>query len=140
MSYPNIFEYLIPALIGIVGANVQSKTKPLLKTHSINIWSFLIATTIYCYAHSANLKSRLHPENSFQFWGLAVVSGSTSAISLISIFIPCSNIGHFIFHTAWIGAAIIVVVFQYGTLFSEACHQFYSETLKPFCIDMCNRF
>ncbi|KAH9750828.1 WD REPEATS REGION domain-containing protein [Citrus sinensis] len=141
MSYPSIFGYLIPALIGIVGANVQGKTKPLLETHSINILSFLIATAIYCYAHSADLKSRLHLENSSQFWGLvAIVSGSNSAISLVSTFIPRSNIGHFILYTTWIGTAIIVVVFQYGTLFSEACRQLYNETLKPFCIGICNRF
>ena len=124
-----------------MGANVQGKTKPLLETHSINIWSFLIATAIYCYAHSEDLKSRLHRENPSQFWALiAVVSGSTSAIYLISTFIPRSNIGHIILYTAWVGTVIIVVVFQYGTLFSEACRQLYNETLKPFCIGICNRF
>ena len=140
MSYPSIFGYLIPALIGIVGANVQGKTKPLLETHAINILSFLIATAIYCYAYSVDLKSRLRRENSSQFWCLvAVVSGSTSAISLISTFFPQSNTGHIILCAAWIGT-VIIVVYQYRTLFSEACRQLYSETLKPLCIDICNRF
>lgn len=141
MSYPYIFGHLIGALVGIVGANVQGQTKSLLETHSTNICSFLIATAIYCYAYSADVKSRVHRENSSQFWWLvAVASGSVSAVSLVSTFVPRSNIGHIILYTAWIGAAIISVVYHYGTLLMEASLKLYQKTLKPFCIDTCNRF
>ena len=141
MSYANIFGYLIPALIGIVGANMQDQTKPLLETHSTDIWSFRIATVLYCYAHSDDLRSRLHGENSSQLWSLvAIVLGSISAISLVFTFVQRSNIDHIILYTAWIGTTIIVVVYQYGMLFLEACRQLYNKTLKPFFIDICDRF
>ena len=141
MSYPHIFGYLTAALIGIVGANVQGQTKSLLETHSINIWSFLIATAIYCYAHSADLKSRLHSENSSQSWALvAVVSGSISAVFLVSTFVPRSDIRHIILYTTWICAPIIIAVHQYWKSFTKACRQLYNETLKPFWINICNRF
>lgn len=50
--------------IGIEGANMQGQTEPLLETHSTDICAFLIATTVYYYAHSVDLKSQLHRENS----------------------------------------------------------------------------
>ncbi|KAL9448585.1 hypothetical protein AB3S75_015963 [Citrus x aurantiifolia] len=85
MLYQVIFAYLIPVLIGILGANTQGRTEPLFKTHTINMWGFIVAKAIYCFALAADIKSRLHQENSSQLSGLvAVVSGSVSAVSLVS--------------------------------------------------------
>lgn len=53
--------------IGIEGANMQGQTEPLLETHSTDICAFLIATTVYYYAHSVDLKSQLHRETSSLF-------------------------------------------------------------------------
>ncbi|KAK9217431.1 hypothetical protein WN943_006058 [Citrus x changshan-huyou] len=132
-AYHNVFGYLIPALIGIVGANMQGTNERLLETHTTNVWSFLITTAIYCYAHLA------HQENSSQSWALvARVSGSVSAVSLASTFVPRSDIGHIILYTAWLCSSIIIVVHQYGARFTEACRQLYNETLKPFCSQLYN--
>lgn len=130
MLYQVIFAYLIPVLIGILGANTQGRTEPLFKTHTINMWGFLVAKVIYCFALAADIKSRLHQENSSQLSGLvAVVSGSVSAVSLVSTFLPPS-IGHIILYTSWFCAATIIFLYQYGILFMDACRRFYYDTLK----------
>ncbi|KAK9213922.1 hypothetical protein WN944_005908 [Citrus x changshan-huyou] len=133
MLYQVIFAYLIPVLIGILGANTQGRTEPLFKTHTINMWGFIVAKVIYCFALAADIKSRLHRENSSQLSGLvAVVSGSVSAVSLISTFLPPS-IGHIILYTSWFFGATIVVLYQYGTLLMDACRRFHYDTLMlPF--------
>lgn len=130
MLYQVIFAYLIPVLIGILGANAQGRTEPLFKTHTINMWGFLVAKVIYCFALAADIKSRLHRENSSQLSGLvAVVSGSVSAVSLVSTFLP-SSIGHIILYTSWFCAATVIVLYQYGILLMDACRRFYYDTLK----------
>ncbi|KAK9213996.1 hypothetical protein WN944_005982 [Citrus x changshan-huyou] len=104
-AYHNVFGYLIPALIGIVGANMQGTNERLLE-------------------HTQQMYAR--------------VSGSVSAVSLASTFVPRSDIGHIILYTAWLCSSIIIVVHQYGARFTEACRQLYNETLKPFCSQLYN--
>ena len=118
----------------------KTKLSPCLK-HIQRTYGLFGQPLVYCYALSADLRSRLRGENSSQLWSLvAIVLGSIPAISLVFKFVQRSNIDHIILYTTWIVTTIIVVVYQYGMLLLEACHQLYNKTLKPFFIDICDRF
>lgn len=127
-----MFGYLIPTLAAVVGANVQGTSKPLIETHRVSLCAFLVATIFYCIALAADYKSQHNQAKSSQFCGLiAVISGSLSAISLISTFFT-NSIAEILLYNAWSCAAIIIVVYQYGRKFMVACHWLYEEILRPF--------
>lgn len=142
-EYPNIFGHLTAVLVGIVGANFQGKTKTLIETHSLNMWSFLVTIGIYFYAFSADGNSRRRQENSSQFWELiAVVSGTASAFSLASTLLP-QNVGDIILYNTLIfyGITLVVLlVYHYGRIFMDASRQRYKEILVPIFSDICNCF
>ncbi|KAJ4717543.1 hypothetical protein OWV82_012404 [Melia azedarach] len=139
-SYPNIFGFLIPALIGIVSANVQGAAEPLFATHKMHIWSFLLATAAYCGALAADVKSRHRRASSSQFWRLvAVILGSLSSVSLVSTFAERS-VGNIILFTAWTCAGTIIVIYKYGKSFLGALRWLCYDILKPFFSTVFNLF
>ncbi|KAJ4717542.1 hypothetical protein OWV82_012403 [Melia azedarach] len=137
MANSAIFWYINSVLVGIVGANVQGTTEPLLATHALNIWSFLGAKLLYCLALEADdvMRTRtlqLNQANYTHFWSLvAFVSGSVSSLSLVSTFVS-HPAGYVILSIAWICAAITIVVYQYGSLIVDGCRWVCYEILKPF--------
>ena len=140
MPYQFIFAYLIPVLVGILGANVQGTTQPIFKTHTLNMWSFLVSQAIYCFAFATDIKSLAQQENSTKRSGIiAITSGSLSAISLVSTFLQGSS-GHIILYISWPCAVVIVVYHQYGRLFIGASLQLYHDTLKPIFTNIWNWF
>ncbi|KAJ4717533.1 hypothetical protein OWV82_012395 [Melia azedarach] len=139
-SYPNIFGFLIPALTGIVGANVQGAAEPLFATHKMHICSFLLATSGYCGALAADVKSRRSGANSSQFWRLVAVNlGSLSSVSLVSTLAECS-VGNIILFTAWTCAGVIIFVYKYGKSFMAALRWLCYDILKPFFSTIFNLF
>lgn len=146
MSNAAVFQYLNPILIGIVAANVQGATQPLLATHALNIWSFLVATLVYCFALEAKdvVTGSPGPQQNqanscTHFWSfVAFVHGSVSSVSLVSTFVSRSA-GYIILCIAWPFAAISIVVYQYGSSILDGFRWLYHEILKPFFIRTWNR-
>lgn len=140
MPHQSIFLYLIPVLIGILGANVQGTTEPIFITHALNMWSFLVFQAMYCFALATDIESLFQQENSTNRSGIiAITSGSLSAISLVSTFLQGST-GHIILYVSWACAVVIVVYHQYGRLFVGACLQVYHDTLNPIFTHIWNWF
>ncbi|KAJ4717540.1 hypothetical protein OWV82_012401 [Melia azedarach] len=139
MQYPQVFGYLIPVLVGILGASVQGSSKPLFETNIQNMWTFFIASVLYCCALAADYSSRERRTNSSsKIWSvIAVVSGSLSSVSVISIFLPHS-ISCIILYAAWISGAIIILVYQYGGLVKNASCWLYHEILRKISSNIWN--
>ena len=114
-----------------MGANVQGTIKPLIETHRVSLCVFLVAIIIHYIAFAADKTSQRNQANSSWFWGLtAVISGSLSAVALISTFFTHS-VAEIICYITLGGAAIIIVVYQYGRKFVVACRWLYRDILKP---------
>lgn len=104
IPYHTVFAFLIPLLSEI---NVQgtSSTKALFETHAVNTCTFLLALLVYCFASFADMKySQLRRR---VFSTIAVISGSLSSTSLLSMIILPHPLGYFIF-ILW--AFILIVV------------------------------
>ncbi|KAI5345145.1 hypothetical protein L3X38_013022 [Prunus dulcis] len=90
MPWHTIFAFLNPLLIGILQVKCQGATKSPFDTHQEVMWTFLLATLVYCFAFAANMKSRrdcstVYSRISGHF---ALLTGSLSSVSLFSIFLP----------------------------------------------------
>lgn len=132
IPYPKLFGYLIPTLAAIVGASVQGRTKPLTETHRVSLCVCLAAIIVHYIAFTADKKSQCNQANSSQFWGLiAVISGSLSAVALISTFFTHSA-AEIICYIAFGCAALIILVYQNGSMLMDACRWMYHEILRPF--------
>ena len=147
LSYAVVFGFLIPVLVNVVAANAEGTNEPLLEKHGINMWFFLVGIGGYCAALNADIKSRIHQENSsvaaadtntpihqknsFDVCSLiAVVFGSLSTISLVSILVP-RVIGYVILGIAWIFAAVFIAVYQDGRLIMDPGRLIYNKFIKP---------
>ena len=122
-----------------MGVNVQGTTKPLMETHRVSLCVLLVAIIIHYIAYAADKKSQRNQANPLQFWGLiAVISGSLSIVSLVSTFFT-GSVAEIICYIALGSAAVIILVYKYGSMFMDACRQiyhvilpFFSKTLKWF--------
>ena len=140
ISYPKVFGYLIPTLVSVVSVNVQGTTKPLMETHRVSLCVSLVAIIVHYVAFAADNISRRRQANSSQLWGLiAIIFGSLSAVSLVSTFFT-QIIAEIICYIALSSSAIIMVVYQYGRKFMDACHWLYHRILKPFFCRILNWF
>ena len=91
MTYHEVFGFLIPLLVAVLQLQVnnQGTNKYSFETHPANLWVFLLATTVYCFAFVADIKSQYYNTSYAQLYSLlAVISGSLSSVSLISVFLP----------------------------------------------------
>ncbi|KAK2650632.1 hypothetical protein Ddye_018121 [Dipteronia dyeriana] len=125
MPYHAVFGFLIPLLVGILEVNSQGTNKSSFETHPANMWAFLSATFIYCFAFAADMKSQLHSSTTTGQSKLssltAVVSGSLSSVSLVSVFLS-RLLGRLLF-IIW---ALVIVMFflssyEMKTIFRVLC-------------------
>lgn len=131
---------MIAIIAAAMGASVQGITKPLMETHKVSLCVFLAAIIVHYIAFAADKWSQHNQVNPSQFWGLiGVIFGSLSTVSLVSTFFTHS-VAEIICYIALGCAAIIIVVYQYGSMFTDACHSIYQEILSPFFDSTLNWF
>ncbi|XP_052298453.1 uncharacterized protein LOC127902701 isoform X1 [Citrus sinensis] len=123
-----VFGYLIATIAAVLGASVEGIAQPLKETHRVCLYVFLVAVIVQCIAFVAQRNQANHSH----FWGLiAVICGSLSAVSLIAAFFTHS-VAEIICYIALGCAAIIIVVYQYGSMFINACRRIYDDILGWF--------
>ncbi|KAI9181966.1 hypothetical protein LWI28_020587 [Acer negundo] len=91
MPYHAVFGFLIPLLVAVLQLQVnnQGTNNYSFQTHPANLWVFLLSTIVYCFAFVADIKSQYYKPSCAQLYSLvAVISGSLSSVSLISLFLP----------------------------------------------------
>ena len=96
------FKYQIPMLIAVL--QVSSRESPF-KTHPVQTWVFVVATIIYCLAYQLS--------NAV----VAVISGSLSTVSLVSIFLP--RLLGFLIFIPWSFVPIIVAYQRIRSIFNN---------------------
>ncbi|KAK4848291.1 hypothetical protein QYF36_011361 [Acer negundo] len=104
------FKTLIPMLVGVLQVNIQSKDESPFKTHPTNMWVFVFSTFIYYSVAQGSVS-------------LAVVSGSLSSVSLLSVLLPCL-LGHLIF-IAWAFVTIVVAYQVHALLIHNVCQKLH---------------
>ncbi|KAK3195134.1 hypothetical protein Dsin_026444 [Dipteronia sinensis] len=132
MPYHAVFGFLIPLLVGVLQVNNQG-----FETHPANLWAFLLATLVYCFAFVADFKSQYYNPSYAKLYGLvAVISGSLSSVSLISLFLPDLP-GRLIF-IPW---AFVSIVVSHSLIISLCCW-LYQMIMKTFfqVVGIWNRF
>ncbi|TXG62587.1 hypothetical protein EZV62_009581 [Acer yangbiense] len=139
MPYHAVFGFLIPLLVAVLQLQVnnQGTNNYSFETHPANLWVFLLATLVYCFAFVADIKSQYYNPSYAQLYSLlAVISGSLSSVSLISVFLPDLP-GRLIF-IPW--AFVSVVVSR--SLIISLCCWLYQMIMKTFFQVVCiwNRF
>ncbi|CAL5435828.1 unnamed protein product [Camellia sinensis] len=84
-----IFKYLIPTLVALLAMKYNGKTENPFEAHPANMWTFFIAICIYCLALGLIQEMKIDSAIYTQMLGyLAIISGTVSCVSLISIFLP----------------------------------------------------
>ena len=110
-----VFGFLITTIAAVLGASVQGMAQPLKETHRVCLYVFLVAIIVYCIAFVAQRSQANHSH----FWGLvAIICGSLSTVSVISGFFTHS-VAEIICYITVGCAAIIIVVYQYGSTFMD---------------------
>ncbi|KAK4848980.1 hypothetical protein QYF36_019390 [Acer negundo] len=104
------FKCLIPMLVGVLQVNSQSKDQSPFETHTSNMWLFVFSTLIYYSAVQGSMP-------------LAIISGSLSSVSLLSVLLPCL-LGRLIF-IAWAFVTIIVAYKVHALLINYACQRLH---------------
>ncbi|KAK3195079.1 hypothetical protein Dsin_026389 [Dipteronia sinensis] len=97
------FKYQILMLIAVLQAN--SNIESPFKTHPVQMWVFVVATIIYCHAYQLSNAP------------VAVIFGSLSTVSLVSIFLP-GSLGFLIF-IPWSFVPIIVAYQPIHAMFNN---------------------
>ncbi|KAK2650614.1 hypothetical protein Ddye_018103 [Dipteronia dyeriana] len=127
IPYHTVFGFQIPLLIALLQVNNQGTNKYSFETHPANLWVFLPATFVYCVAFAADMKSNFYSTNYAKLSRfVAVISGSLSYVSLISIFLPPLP-GRLIF-IPW---TLVSIVLSRG-LILRICCGLYQMIMKTF--------
>ena len=137
IPYHAVFVFLNPLLVAVLQVNNQGTNKYSFETHPASLWVFLLATIVYCFAFVADIKSQDHNTSYAQLYSLvAVISGSLSSVSLISIFLPDLP-GRLIF-ISWAFVSIVVS----RSLIISLCCWLYQMIMKTFfqVVGIWNRF
>ncbi|KAK2650623.1 hypothetical protein Ddye_018112 [Dipteronia dyeriana] len=122
------FKYLIPMLITVLQVSSQGHSESPFKSHPANMWISLVATFIYYFAvAAAQLESAIFFERSII---VAAISGSLSAVSLVSMFLLPGLLGFLIF-IPWTFIPIIVAYQIHHVLIRRACRRF-QQKIKNF--------
>ncbi|TXG62633.1 hypothetical protein EZV62_009627 [Acer yangbiense] len=108
------FNCLIPMLIGVLQVNSQSTDESPFKTHPTNMWVFVFSTFIYYSVAQGSVS-------------MAVISGSLSSVSLLSVLLP-RLLEHLIF-IAWAFVTIIVAYQVHALLIHSACQRLHQMTI-----------
>ncbi|KAL7194387.1 hypothetical protein ACSBR1_034740 [Camellia fascicularis] len=103
-----VFQYLTPLLLGVLGLMSIGKTESIFKTHPANLWAFLSATLIYCPALGLmKTKTIDNSETCSQILTYVLfISGTFSCVSLFSILLP-NLIGKLVL---WAASPIILAI------------------------------
>lgn len=89
MPWHAVFAFLNPLLIGLLQVKFQGTSVSPFDTNPAQFHTFLLATLVYCLAFATHMKCRRGPTNYTSLSGhMALISGSLSSISLVSIFLP----------------------------------------------------
>ncbi|TXG62583.1 hypothetical protein EZV62_009577 [Acer yangbiense] len=133
MPYHAVFGFLIPLLVAVLQLN-QGTNNYSFQTHPANLWVFLLSTSVYCFAFVADIKS--NPSYAQRYSLVAVISGSLSSVSLISLFLPDLP-GRLIF-IPWAFASIVVS----RSYIINLCCWLYQMIMKTFfqVVGIWNRF
>ncbi|TXG49930.1 hypothetical protein EZV62_025805 [Acer yangbiense] len=70
------FNCVIPTLLGVIQVNNEGKGKSPFETHPAQMWVFVFSLIIYFSAAQRSVH-------------IAIISGSLSSVSLISVLLPC---------------------------------------------------
>ncbi|KAL5798835.1 hypothetical protein ACOSQ2_003655 [Xanthoceras sorbifolium] len=130
MPYHAVFGFLNPLLI----AMLQVTNNYSFETHLANLWAFLLGKFVYCVAFAADTKYQFYnPRLSYAQLSrlVAVISGSLSSVSLISIFLPYLP-GRLIF-IVWASFSIVVS----RSLIISICRLLYQMIMKTFFQVVC---
>ena len=123
-----------------MGASIQGIAQPLKETHRVSLCVFLVAIIAHYIAFASEKVSQRNQANPSQLWGLiAIISGSLSTVSLASTFFTHS-VAEIICYIALGCTAIIIVVYQYGSMFMDACRLIYDDILGPFFSKILKKF
>ena len=107
MPWHAVFAFLNPLLIGVLQVQCQGQSVSPFDTHRSDMWTFLLATLVYCFAFAANIKRRGGRTTYALISGhVALISGSLSSVSLVSVFLP-KLLGRLIFFS-WIILPVVV--------------------------------
>ncbi|GMN50436.1 hypothetical protein TIFTF001_019600 [Ficus carica] len=108
MPWHAVFAFLNPLLIGVIQVKCQGASSSPFLTNPTEMWTFLLATLVYCFAFAANIKWRRRRTIYALFPGhMALIFGSLSSISLFSIILP-TMWGQLIF-SLWIFLPVLVL-------------------------------
>lgn len=90
MPWHAIFAFVNPLLIGVLQVKAQGAYASPFDTHPGDMWTFLVATLLYCFAFAANIKCHPHQTKTCSRISatVALLSGSLSSVALLSIFLP----------------------------------------------------
>ncbi|TQD70193.1 hypothetical protein C1H46_044273 [Malus baccata] len=126
MPWHAIFAFLNPLLIGVLQVKCQGATESPFDTHPRHMWIFLSTTLVYCFALAANIKSRRNCTAIFysrMSGHIALLTGSLSSVSLVSIFFPSVLDEQLVFFS-WIVMPLIVG----RTLIGQVCKYICKST------------
>ncbi|PON82949.1 hypothetical protein TorRG33x02_212450 [Trema orientale] len=140
MPWHTVFAFLNPLLIGVLQVKCQGASLSAFDTDPANMYTFLLATLVYCFAFASNLKCRRRrrdwTNHALLFDHMALISGSLSSVSLVSVFLPGLP-GQLIFFS-W----IILPVFLSRHLIFRICRWPYlwiSKAIVTLHIEVVNR-
>ena len=135
MPYHAVFGFLIPLLVAVLQVNNQGTNRYSIETHPTNTLAFLLATLVYCFAFVADIKY-YNPSYAQLYSLLAVISGSLSSVSLISVFPP--DLPSRLIFIPWAFVSIVVS----RSLIICLCCWLYQMIMKTFfqAVGIWNRF
>ncbi|KAK2650640.1 hypothetical protein Ddye_018129 [Dipteronia dyeriana] len=108
------FSCVIPILIGFLQVDSQGRDKFPFETLPVKMWVFVFSSFIYFFAVQRSVP-------------MAIISGSLSSVSLVSVLLP-RLLGALIF-ILWAFMTLIVAYHIHAVLIRDACHQL-PETIK----------
>ncbi|KAK3195076.1 hypothetical protein Dsin_026386 [Dipteronia sinensis] len=106
------FNFVIQMLIGVFQVDSQGKDKSPFETHPAEMWVFVFSSFIYFSAAQRSVP-------------MAIISGSLSSVSLVSVLLP-RLLGDLIF-IPWAFVPLIVAYQIHAVLIRTACHQLHHK-------------
>ncbi|KAI9157669.1 hypothetical protein LWI28_026019 [Acer negundo] len=106
------FYGVIPTLIGVLQVNIEGKDKFPFETHPAQMWVFVFSSVIYFYAAQLSVP-------------MAIISGSLSSVSLLSVLLP-RLLGALIF-IPWAFLPLILAYQIHAVSIRDACRQLHHK-------------
>ncbi|KAK4835497.1 hypothetical protein QYF36_010499 [Acer negundo] len=106
------FYGVIPTLIGVLQVNTEGKDKSPFETHPAQMWVFVFSSVIYFYVAQRSVP-------------MAIISGSLSSVSLLSVLLP-RLLGALIF-IPWAFLPLILAYQIHAVSIRDACRQLHHK-------------